>query len=701
MTNPTKPVGRTRVACLAGLFLSLSLPFAQAEDVFVTSYKGATTSADAMSCPPSCRSAQNVSTSGSSASSSCTPAPYLPASDRRLIYGLNITNSAGDPLFWSVQPLDASYTSSSSGKTYNFTSLQHVPGVYKIYVTRGSGTTTHSTNLTLKMTVDSGQLADTNGVGGSQVIFPFTRSSAVNSWIPVGYITNNTASPVVTFTYNSGNIDNSNNRWNMDAVYFQYIDACAPNGVPVAPQVTVAGPLAAGQNFVNVSGVTAGATNISVFANGGIIGTTNFAAGFPAGIVTVSTTALIKNDDITASQTVSNCTSSLPGAGIDVGGGANPSISVMMSCSRNATLTGPAGANGSLAASGFPYVVGADHVASGFNSAPLPGTVLQPGTCWQTATFTPSTDSAIDINSDTPVANDSNPFCALEGLVFSMDALDSGPYDIYIGRIVNGDTVIEDFQSYAVGVGAGFTPATGSATFAPPSNFLPNSAFTAISTNHAYAGTKSLRLQWQWVNAGNQRWTHILANGTGGGKVYPQLDTTKPTTIYYLVLPVGSSSDTMHFSTAPANQSKSVGQTATLTAAVAGPGTFSYQWSKSGSNLTDGGNVAGSQTAALTLSNLALGDAGTYTLTVTEQGGTGCVGSVQAAVSVNQFVAPSALSFTWTAPSSLSLTWSAGVLQSAGPLLSSGTVWTDVPSATSPYTVPLSATAKYYRVRGQ
>jgi hypothetical protein len=286
-------------------------------------------------------------------------------------------------------------------------------------------------------------------------------------------------------------------------------------------------------------------------------------------------------------------------------------------------------------------------------------------------------------------------------LVFSMDALDSGPYDIYVGRIVNGDTVIEDFQSYAVGVGGGFAPATGSATFAPPSNFLPNSAFTTISTNHAYAGTKALRLQWQWVNASSQRWTHITANGTGGGKVYPQLDTTKPTTIYYLVLPVGTTSDTMHFSTAPANQSKAVGQSATLTAAVAGPGIFSYQWSKSGSNLTDGGNVSGSQTAALTLSNLALSDAGTYTLTVTEQGGTGCTGSVQAAVAVNQFVAPSALSYSWTSPSSLTLSWFAGTLQSAGSLLSSGTVWTDVPSATSPYNVPLSATAKYYRVRGQ
>jgi hypothetical protein len=483
----------------------------------------------------------------------------------------------------------------------------------------------------------------------------------------------------------------------MDAVYFQYVgDPCTSNGV-VAAQVNVAGPLAAGQNFVNVAGVTSGATNVSVFANGSIIGTTNNAAGFTNSIVSVPVTSFNLDDDMTASQSISNCTSTVPGSGVSAGGGANPSIACMVACSKNANLTGPAGAPGTLG-SGYPYIVEADHLTSGFNTAPLPGIVLQPGTCWQSVSFTIS-DAAVDMNAGTPVT-DSNPFCALEGLVFSMDALDSGPYDIYIGRIVNGDTVIEDFQSSTVGTSGMFAAPTGSPTFAPPSVYLANSASTTISTNHAYSGTKSCRIQWQWVNNSSQRWAHIIANGAGGGKAYPQIDTTKPITVYYLILPVGGTADSMHFTTAPANTTATVGGNTTLSVGVAGVGPFSYQWSKGGNSLSDGGNIAGASSSALSLSNLAVADSGTYTVTVTDQSGSGCSGALQAALTVSQFVQPSSLTYSYVSPN-LTLNWTAGVLQSNVNLLNTNNVWTDVPGATSPYHVTPAGTQSYYRVRGQ
>jgi hypothetical protein len=77
-------------------------------------------------------------------------------------------------------------------------------------------------------------------------------------------------------------------------VYFQYLDACNPDGVPVAPQVGVGGPLAQGLTVVNVTGVSEGATNVTVYSDDSLIGQTNYAAGFASGAVPVPTSPLVK-----------------------------------------------------------------------------------------------------------------------------------------------------------------------------------------------------------------------------------------------------------------------------------------------------------------------------------------------------------------------------------------------------------------------
>jgi len=92
---------------------------------------------------------------------------------------------------------------------------------------------------------------------------------------------------------------------------------------------------------VNVTGVTAGSTNVTVLAGGSPIGQANNPAGFAAGQVAVTTSALVKDSQITATQTKNGCTSAAAGSGPVVGGGANPKLSAFLSCFKNSTNAGP------------------------------------------------------------------------------------------------------------------------------------------------------------------------------------------------------------------------------------------------------------------------------------------------------------------------------------------------------------------------
>jgi hypothetical protein len=69
--------------------------------------------------------------------------------------------------------------------------------------------------------------------------------------------------------------------------------------------------------------------------------------------------------------------------------------------------------------------------------------------------------------------------------------------------------------------------------------------------------------------------------------------------------------------TQPTNQIVLAGQTAVFSATVSGDPPLTFQWQLNGTNLADGGNVSGSVTNILTISNASTNDAGTYTLVVT------------------------------------------------------------------------------------
>ena len=74
--------------------------------------------------------------------------------------------------------------------------------------------------------------------------------------------------------------------------------------------------------------------------------------------------------------------------------------------------------------------------------------------------------------------------------------------------------------------------------------------------------------------------------------------------------------------TQPASRLAGVGTGTTFTVVASGTAPLTYQWKKNGGNLTDGGSIAGATTATLSLSTLTTGDGGSYTVAVTNAGGT-------------------------------------------------------------------------------
>jgi uncharacterized repeat protein (TIGR03803 family) len=76
----------------------------------------------------------------------------------------------------------------------------------------------------------------------------------------------------------------------------------------------------------------------------------------------------------------------------------------------------------------------------------------------------------------------------------------------------------------------------------------------------------------------------------------------------------------------PASQAVFVGQNLEFNAGVFGSVPLFYQWQKNATNLADGANISGSSTSILSLTNVGMGDAGTYSVIVSN-----ALGSCQSA----------------------------------------------------------------------
>lgn len=71
------------------------------------------------------------------------------------------------------------------------------------------------------------------------------------------------------------------------------------------------------------------------------------------------------------------------------------------------------------------------------------------------------------------------------------------------------------------------------------------------------------------------------------------------------------------FTTQPVSQTECEETTIILTVAVSGSGTYTYQWQKDAIDLSDIGNISGSQTDTLTISDAEIANSGDYTCIVT------------------------------------------------------------------------------------
>ena len=74
------------------------------------------------------------------------------------------------------------------------------------------------------------------------------------------------------------------------------------------------------------------------------------------------------------------------------------------------------------------------------------------------------------------------------------------------------------------------------------------------------------------------------------------------------------------FDLIPASRTNAVYSTTTFTATALGQGPLTFAWRKNGVYLNDGGNISGSHSSQLTVTNLSLADQGSYDVVATGQG---------------------------------------------------------------------------------
>jgi hypothetical protein len=479
----------------------------------------------------------------------------------------------------------------------------------EIAITGGTGTL--NTNKTLCF--------GKNGINGSCV------------WTNVCYITNASTDVEITFTYSAYLIDGvtaqppatSTRRWFSGAYRFTDIqDLCAV----VAAPGQVYGPFAAGQTSVQVPGIATNATAVTVYADGAQIGRTT---AITSPVTTVTVTPLVKGQKIVATQTVGgneSCKPSASTAGPMVGGGANPPIGIEVGLvlQQNANL-GPA--------NGFP--VGSSTIvpvadgglyrkpctgATGYGGKPLGGIAITPSTCWQTITVNPA-DSAwgLVLNSGNGPISDPNQYAALCGLAFAIpDASDdTGPYVVYIDRIINGSTLIQNFEGYPNGQSAVLVNVPSAAgIIGNDTDNAPN--VSQVSNAYASDGTNSEQFSFQFITPASTSWQRAVFNGSF--QTNPVVDITQPITIDLLLLPVGQTAHNFGSLSGITNASPAwLSGTNTLGVSVGGAGPFTYEWSWSGGALA---NPINSRTYTIGDgpggTGLSAADNGTYTVTVSD-----------------------------------------------------------------------------------
>ena len=108
----------------------------------------------------------------------------------------------------------------------------------------------------------------------------------------------------------------------------------------------------------------------------------------------------------------------------------------------------------------------------------------------------------------------------------------------------------------------------------------------------------------------------------------------------------------------PASQVALGGANVLLNVAISGARPFSFQWQKNGTNLVDGGNLSGSTSRTLSLANVSLAAAGSYSVIVSN-----ALGSITSTAAQLTVVYPPVFLSEVKSNCTLNLTWSAMVGQ--------------------------------------
>jgi len=514
----------------------------------------------------------------------------------------------------------------------------------------------------------------------------FQGAGMVNAWVDLGQVDITQNNPSVVFTRTAGT---GTTRYYVGGIRFTEVVACAGTANPTG----CSGPINAGATTVTVTGVSASAQAVTIYANHVQIGQKT--TGLGATTQTVTTSALVKGTVIGATQTIGgqeSCEGTA--APFTVGSGA-PTFRIALSLKEDATLTGPIGAHGSSATTIIKYLG-----ATGSGAAQGPTGVnfsVTPSLGWQTLSWTNGVSDCWKWN---PNPGASFPqvdgtFAIVDGLaIVADDPTDTGEYKFYIDNFKNGNTLIFGFEGLANGAAdQSFShPSTSGSTV----GILTTPNYAAVSNTNADVGTNCYISAFQFANTSAANWVRYVTSGPGG-TLTPMVDLSQPISVRVLVLPAGASTAALTLSQ-PASQTVSAGSPVTMSITATtnvGGGTLAYQWK------TNNVNIAGANSSSYSIASASASNAGSYSCAVTNVVGVNTYSSEcnQFTLSITTAVAPSSLTNTYNPPN-FTLTWSAGVLQSTATLLTTNTPWVDVGGASSPFTTNASTGIQFFRLRG-
>ncbi len=317
--------------------------------------------------------------------------------------------------------------------------------------------------------------------------------------------------------------------------------------------VSIPGPVEAGATQLQVSGVSQNpaASLVSVYRytpspdTWTLLGTV--ARGGAPDVSVPLTTALETGWTVVATQTympaVAECTAEMEGekhfTGPIVGLGKNSPLRVTLGVRENTALTGPIGADGGIATSTIQWVG-----ATGSSGANAPvGKLIAPSGEWQTVTFWAEgrggTDPVLSFNAGDTTLNGA--FGILEHLAFTPTAENTGRYKVYIDNVMNGATVVANFEGLEADSVALFRVPSHSGTTAPFLLTQPN--VSAVDTGVADGAGQSLRVEWQFNSLAANRWLRLTtfddANSADMPHSNPQIDLSQPVSVRLLLVGCG------------------------------------------------------------------------------------------------------------------------------------------------------------------